>query len=63
MTMADESKEEREELVAEWSKFLQKESAVSKAKEAWDNVNPKPTFEIKSMDGKPAVEVGLKFSF
>ena len=61
--MEADGKEKRVELVAEWAKFLQKESAASKVKEALDKINPKPTFEIKSMDGKPAVEVGLKFSF
>ncbi len=61
--MTNEDKKEREELAKEWAAFLQKESAVGKVKDAWDKLNPKPTFEIASIDGEPAVEVGLKFSF
>ena len=47
----------------DWAKTLEKKTPAQELKEAWARLNPKPTFGIREIDGKPAVEVGMKFSF
>lgn len=49
-----------------WAEGLQKlehQGPMAALFDTWEQMNPKPTLAVKEIDGKPAVEVGMKFSF
>ena len=54
-----EALREREKL----GKYLERKTPLARLHEIYNNMNPKPTFELKKIDGKLGAEIGIKFTF